>query len=343
MNGLLARVLPFGTVAVVGMAKNTGKTVTVNYLAAQAYSSGLRLGLTSTGRDGETEDILTALPKPEILLPPAAVIATARGSLGRGTAKLEILDTTGISNPLGEIVLARVREAGTVEISGPERTRDLKAILQSLRALSDLVIVDGALDRIAASAPAVTGAAVLATGAAVAPTLEAVVRATVHKAKVLMTPAIRLPEAERSLFNQGRSGVQGPQGVEVLPFSTLIDAPAELAGYLEGADTLYLGGALTDELAALLVNATRGRQLRVILRDATCIFVQPRQWLRLLQSGVQVAVLEPINLVAVSVNPVDPRGRRFSSQELVASIKKLLPGQLVLDPLAGGGGEFEIH
>lgn len=339
----MARVLPFGTVAVVGLAKNTGKTVTVNYLAAQAHAVGLRLGLTSTGRDGETEDVITALPKPEIALPPAAVLATARGSLDRGTAKLEILDTMGISNPLGEIVLARVREAGSVEISGPERTRDLKKVIQSLRALSDLVIVDGALDRIAASAPAVTGATVLATGAAVAPTLEEVVKTTVHRAKVLMTPAVRLTGTGRRLLLEGRSGIQGPQGVVALPFSTIIDAPAELTGYLEGAETLFLGGALSDELAALLISATRGRRFEVILRDATRIFVQPRQWQRLLRSGIHVAVLEPINLVAITVNPVDPRGRRFPPQELVANLSKLLPEQLILDPLAGGGEVIGIH
>ena len=188
MNKLLARILPHGTVAVVGLAKNTGKTVTVNYLVAQAQGEGLRLGLTSTGRDGETVDVLTALAKPEIFLPRMAVLATARGSLSHGSARLEILETTGISNPLGEIVLARVREAGTVELSGPERTQDLKTIIRGLEALSDLVIVDGALDRISASALSVTGAAILATGAAVAPDPQGIVRATVHAAKVLMTP-----------------------------------------------------------------------------------------------------------------------------------------------------------
>ena len=108
--------------------------------------------------------MLTDLPKPPVVLPRGAVVATAGGCLVQGTARLEILASLDISNPLGEIVLARVREPGTAEISGPERTRDVQAAIDALLDWSDLVLIDGALDRIAASAPAVTEAAILATG-----------------------------------------------------------------------------------------------------------------------------------------------------------------------------------
>lgn len=346
MNELLARVFPHKTVAVIGLAKNTGKTMTVNYLVAQAFQEGLRLGLTSTGRDGETVDVLTALPKPAISLPQGTVLATARGSLGRGDARLEILETTGISNPLGEIVLARVREAGTVELSGPERTQDLRIIIQSLGALADLVIVDGALDRIAASAPAVTGVAILATGAVVAPDLEGIVRKTVHTAKVLMTPAVtNLLPAARNLLEAGKSGVQNPQGeVQSLPLVTVVDAPPELLDYLGVQSTLLLGGALTNELAEQLANVVgRCDCLEVIVLDGTRIFVGARQWQRLLRSGVKVSVMEPIHLAAITVNPVNSQGRRISSEKLVAALQELLPEQLVLDPLAEGGRQNEVY
>ena len=41
------------TVAVMGMTKNTGKTVSLNHLLEQAQLAHVAVGLTSIGRDGE--------------------------------------------------------------------------------------------------------------------------------------------------------------------------------------------------------------------------------------------------------------------------------------------------
>lgn len=342
MNKLVALAAQHKSVAVVGMAKNTGKTMTVNYLADGAMKSGLRLGLTSTGRDGETLDTVTALPKPAIHLTEGAVIATAAGSLAKGSSKLEILETTGISNTLGEIVLARVREAGTVEISGPERTQDLRVITRRLLAFADIVLVDGALDRMAASAPSVTEACILATGAVIGADVQAVVRSTVHCARVLLTPVVEpsLPAGAAVLVETGKIGVVCRAGaVKQVPLPTAVDAPLELLTYLDqDYSRLLLGGALTDELAELLISAARRIPgLEAIVRDGTRIFVEPGRWQRLLQAGAVIRCIEPVNLVALTVNPVDPRGRRLPGQQLVDALQDLLPDLLVLNPLAEGG------
>jgi len=339
VNKLLALAVRHKAVAVVGLAKNTGKTVTVNYLVSAA--SHLNLGLTSTGRDGETLDILSAEPKPSIYLPRGTVLATAKDSLRRGTARLEILAATGLSNALGEIVLARVREAGTVEISGPERTVDLKKTIALLKQRADLVIVDGAMDRIAASAPTVTDAVILATGAVVGRDLQTVVRETVHVAHLLMCPEAESLSAEaRGLVASGRIGLQDSRGnVRALDLPTAVHAPLELLDYLDLEHRrLLLGGALTDEMAELLLSASRrNRGMEVIIKDGTRIFVQPVRWQKLLRAGVKVRALKAMELLAVTVNPFDPWGRQLPGPQLVESLRKLLPGLLVLDPLGEGG------
>jgi hypothetical protein len=321
------------------LAKNTGKTVTVNYLIAGATQVGLSLGLTSTGRDGETMDILSSLSKPEIRMPEGAVLATSRGSASQGSARLEILGTTGISNTLGEIVIARIREAGTVEISGPERTEDLRVITSRLQELADLVIVDGALDRLAASAPSVTEAVVLATGAVVGADVKAVVLRTVHAAQILKLPvAENLNPRAVELIKQGKLGVYRGDSVEALDLPTAIDAPLEILDYLgPPATSLLLGGALTDELAELLISASRNvAGLEAVVRDGTRVFIGPARWQRLQRAGVKVKSVEPINLVAITVNPVDPRGRQLPGRQLIGTLKQLLPGLLVINPLREG-------
>ena len=49
--------------AVVGLAKNCGKTTVVNHLIGEWGRRGVRLGLTSIGRDGEPVDLVTRLQK----------------------------------------------------------------------------------------------------------------------------------------------------------------------------------------------------------------------------------------------------------------------------------------
>jgi hypothetical protein len=340
VNELTALSLRHQSIAVVGMGKNTGKTVTVNCLVAGAVQAGIALGLTSTGRDGESTDIVSALPKPAIYLPEGAVLATATASLGRGTARLEILDATGIYNTLGEIVIARVREAGSVEVSGPERTGDLREVIRRLQAYAQLVIADGAIDRMAASAPSVTEAAILATGAVIGRDVRQVVSLTVHAARVLMTPAaggLRQPSLE--LLAGGKIGVQNQQGqIKAIPLSTAIDAPPEILDYLSPEyNCLLAGGALSDPLAELLLQASwKVPGLTIVVQDGTRIFVEPSRWQRL-SRRVAVRVVKPINLMAITVNPVDPRGRRLPGSQLVGGLRELMPDLLVVDPMAEGG------
>lgn len=329
------------SIAVVGMAKNTGKTTTVNFLISSARQLGLKLGVTSTGRDGETEDIITAQPKPSIFLDEESVLATARTSLSKGSARLEILDTTGMYNALGEIVIAKVREAGTVEVSGPERTENLRVVTQKLQNFADLVILDGALDRIAASAPSVADACILATGAVIGRDVDGVVRSTLHCVRNLQTPACTsLPEKAKEIIEAGKIGVLGSDGdVVILPLSTAVDAPLEILDYLSTQyNRLLLGGAFSDELADLLMSAARKiPELEAVVRDGTRIFAGESRWQRLLSTGTKIRVLEPVKLVAITVNPVDPRGRQLSGELIIKALQGVLPDILVFDPLAEGG------
>ncbi len=346
MKELTALALRHQSIAVVGMGKNTGKTVTVNCLLAGAAPRGIVLGLTSTGRDGEMTDIVSALPKPPIYLPEQAVLATSTLSLGKGTARLEILGTTGIYNPLGEIVIARVRERGSVEVSGPERTEDLRTIIGMLQDYAQLVVVDGAIDRMAASAPSVAEAAILATGAVIGRDVEKVVALTIHAAGVLTLPTCAgLEEQGKKLLAQGKTGVINEHGqVKEVPLTTAVDAPPEILDYLNPEyNSLLVGGALSDPLAELLLQASwKIPGLSVVVDNGTKVFVEPQRWQRL-RRRVSISAARSINLIAITVNPVDPRGRRLPGKELVESLQELLPKILVVDPMAEGGMDNGLY
>ena len=73
------------SLAIIGLSKNAGKTTCLNHIiAAWQETSQLRpLALTSVGRDGELEDILSGNPKPRIYVQTGTLIASAEGALLR--------------------------------------------------------------------------------------------------------------------------------------------------------------------------------------------------------------------------------------------------------------------
>jgi len=127
------------TVSVVGIAKNVGKTTTLNHLIGLADTADLSLGLTSTGRDGGRVDILTRLPKPAIHAPEGTLIATAEEVAGQGTAGLQVVRSTEFVTRLGPVVVYMVVRAGAVQIEflPPEGNGDFRRAGLLLRAGKD--------------------------------------------------------------------------------------------------------------------------------------------------------------------------------------------------------------
>lgn len=154
-----------------GTGKNVGKTVAMRAVADAAAARGLAVGLTSTGRDGEAIDAADAMAKPRLFLQPGSIVATARNLLPAHPAS-EMLDFTGWRTPAGNVVLARVRRAGFYEIAGPSTAAGIRACAQRLAEHGcDEIVVDGALDRVAALAGG-GDAVILACGAAAARSME---------------------------------------------------------------------------------------------------------------------------------------------------------------------------
>ena len=152
------------SVIVVGTAKNAGKTTAFNALRAVARRRSVEVAVTSIGRDGEPSDALDSEPKPRVRLTAGTLVALPAGLLPRSPA-LEILGT-GAESALGRIVFARVVLPVTCEIAGPPAARAMRATIDRLRALGDgVVLVDGAIDRVAALAGG-DDAVIVATGAA---------------------------------------------------------------------------------------------------------------------------------------------------------------------------------
>ena len=177
---LLQQLHSVKTMSIVGMCKNAGKTTMLNWLLEQGRLPGV-LGLTSIGRDGESTDIVTGTEKPGIFVREGTLIATAQDMLRLGDITKEILMTTGIPTPLGEVVIVRARSAGHVQLAGPSITTQLKTVSREFFELgADVSIIDGALGRKSLGARAVAEGVILCTGASYDMNMDKVVADTAH-------------------------------------------------------------------------------------------------------------------------------------------------------------------
>jgi len=324
----------FSSVAVMGMAKNTGKTVTLNQIIEEAAEIDFPLGLTSIGRDGERIDIVTQTAKPAIFAPAGTLLATAQGSLSCATARLEVLHNTDITTPLGDIVIARVRESGNVEIAGADSNTNILATMRMMEDLgARLVLVDGALDRITPASPGITEAVVLATGAALARDMDKVIERTAHTVEMLKLPAVPgndIADLAGEIIEKRQIGILRRSEdqelvAEILPLKTALlagrDIGAALAMHRENAVAVVFGGALSvSVLKDVMASHADLTGIPFIVNDGTRIFLPPLEYRIFLRRGGSLQVLRPINLLAVTVNSWSPKGRCFDADEFLERV-----------------------
>ena len=312
----------YSSVSIIGMCKNAGKTTVLNRMIRELSGSGRVLGLTSIGRDGESKDLVTGTGKPEIHVWEGTLVATAAELvLSRCDVTREILGATGISTPMGDVVLLRARSDGFIQLAGPSMTGQLADLREEFFRLgADMVIVDGALGRKTLCSRKVTEATVLCTGASYHKDIGTVVEETAYVCSILTLPETAAPglrpaveemkDPRGTLLARGGAWAE-PEGV--LLRDALKDGTVE---------TVFLGGALSDALLQpLLMSGAKLDGVTFVVRDSSKILLKRENYEKLLRRGTSLEVLDGIRLAAVAVNPFSAYGYHFSKEELMARMQ----------------------
>jgi hypothetical protein len=325
------------TLALVGLAKNTGKTETLAAILREHAASETTVGVTSIGRDGEEHDVIDArIDKPRVQLQQGSLVATTGALLRSSGVAHERLVATGVRTPLGEVVLARLQEPGTVEVAGPSAASDLRAVGDAMLELgAEQVLLDGAIDRRAASSPDVADGLVMATGAILSEDIEAVVNATRDAVDLVRLPLAPTPGVATTANGETDAGAR-----VALDRRLVLNAnPAQIAALLREhaqAQTFVVEGALSERFLEGLLAARSeraGRELRIVAGDPTKVFLSRRGPRWYARQGVSIEVLRTIELKAITVNPVAPQSHRFDSRMLRELIESAVSDVAVLDVL----------
>ncbi|MBQ1565896.1 MAG: hypothetical protein IIZ82_07210 [Clostridia bacterium] len=282
-TALLETVNRAKTLSIVGMCKNAGKTTVLNWLLRRSH--GRVLGLTSIGRDGESVDVVTGTEKPGIFVPEGTLIATAKDMLALSDITQEIVYTTGIPTPLGEVVLVRARSAGSVQLAGPSITSQLRTVSDLFFSLgAEQAIIDGALGRKSLGARTVAESVILCTGASYDMRMEKVVRDTANIFRVMnLKKAATVPEPS--------------------------DLP--LADVLKETGEALVPGALSDSAVLPLLKSGVLKNVRLVVKDPSKVLLSPDTLDKLAIRNVSLETVEAANVLCVTVNPVSAYGWKF--------------------------------
>lgn len=332
-TSLTERITPYRSVSIIGMCKNAGKTTVLNQIVREAARNHTVLGLTSIGRDGEDKDLVTGTKKPGIYVREGTLIATAdQLALHHCDVTKEILDTTGMFTPMGQVVLLRAKSDGAVQLAGPSMTSQLSALRDRFFDLgAQKVLLDGALSRKSLCGRHVSEATILCTGASYHKNIRTVVEDTAYQCKILTLPETTDPEIRALAATEDRSiALLTADGPKIVP-EKLEDALRK-----QPARAVFFGGALTDHaIKPLLMSSVPLKQLIFAVRDSSKILLGQDTFEKLLRRGVHLQVMESVNLVALTVNPFSAYGLHFDPVELRETMAQqvLLP---VFDVMEGG-------
>lgn len=310
-------ILKYRSLSIVGLEKNTGKTVCLNYLLRRLDALRVSTAVTSIGVDGEQVDAVFATAKPEIRLFEGMQFVTSEQHYLRRQLVSRILAVDERRTALGRLVTAETLIPGKVLLSGAATTGILRQQISQARDRGvALTVVDGALSRLSLASPTVTEAMILATGAAVSPNLKVLVSKT-----RFVFNLIRLPEVENRMKESLQTIESGlwsidsegqPHDLGIASVFLLDKHDGDLFRY---GTTLFASGAVSDRLLKYLAARPDAKDIILIARDFTKLFITPETYAEYTRRGGRLQVLQRSNLEAICFNPTSPQGYRLNSAE----------------------------
>lgn len=324
--------------AVVGVAKNCGKTTTLDYLLTRALAAQKIAGVVSVGIDGESSDVLIGTPKPPVVVHHGQLVASTRVALENSTAGVEYVEALGFSTPLGEAVVARVLADGAVVLAGMRHRGDVRRAVESMLAHgAERVLIDGAYGRVMAADPTLARAVVVSTGAVVDTTVEGIVEQTAALVDRLSFPAIEEPW-QRELMQRAIAGDEtllgGPDTdpIALSSKSALVGLPTSRDLWTPEIEAVAICGLVSNRVVHELLRQKPARTL--LVPDGTVVQAEPALVARLRRVW-EVRALHVGAVVAIAYNPTSVRGPGVASDDLARAIAARWPKVPVFDPLVG--------
>lgn len=319
-------ILNYRSLSIVGLEKNTGKTVCLNYILRRLNELGVRCAVTSIGIDGEQTDAVYGSAKPEITLFSPSLFVTSEKHYRQRQLVSRIVAVDPRRTSLGRLITAQVVVGGKVLLSGAASTPLLREQIAAFKEQGvPLTIVDGALSRLSLASPTVTDAMVLATGAAVSVNVSQLIQRTRYVVQLINLDEVE-PALQQTLgpLSSGLWGVDAAGVAHDLHIASVFLLDQHSDALFEYGTTLFAAGAVSDRLLKHLAAQKNVADIRLVARDFTKLFVSPEVLANFQRRGGTLQVLQRSHLMAVCLNPTSPQGFRLHSDDACAALSDAL-------------------
>ena len=318
-------ILNYDSLSIVGLQKNTGKTVSLNYVLDRLPVGKKRIAVTSIGVDGETTDQVTRTQKPEITLRQGMYFGTSEMHYRQKRLVAELIDVSDENTSLGRVVTAKALTEGKILLSGPSSSSSLRRWMKDMRRVGiDLVVIDGALSRMSLAPPAVSQSMILATGAAYSTNMNTLVQQTKFVVDLINIELSSNDNLKLLMpIEKGVWYIDDEGALHELSNSSSLSQDFRFEG-MDRCKSLYVAGALVDGFLEKVRKNPKLKTTELVVRDFTKIFVSPQQYRMFLNAGGALRVLQKSKLIAVTVNPTSPLGVTLDSDTLCARLSEAI-------------------
>lgn len=305
------------TLALAGMCKNAGKTTALNYCLDVLNKEDMILGLTSIGRDGESSDLVTGTYKPSIYVYKGTLVATAAGMLKNCDITKEILDNTGISTPVGDVIICRALSDGYLDLAGPSTNQQLMDINERFRTFgAQKILIDGAISRKSLCSPKVAKNTLLCTGASYDKSMEITVRDTAYVEELFLLKTVSEAVLETD------KAIEIALGVKV---SDVI-----LSKEYADKQYFYIQGALTDVgVQEIFASFAKVQGKTIILSDCSKILLSSANYDKLKKKGLEIRVLQSSQLIGITMNPYSAYGNHYEADRFEEALNARLQHKVI--------------
>jgi len=339
MTTLNERIAEAGSmrIAFVGLAPKAGKTTAMRHVISGLADRKESFGVASAGvRDSDLE--AAGGPASLVLrLPEGTVVATTAPALTRAGALIETLERVECATSVGYVLVSRVVQAGEVEVIGPGTGADLRRVAEAIhRHTAGPILIEGAIERKAFSAPGVAETLVISAGAGLAPDLDRVVPAVRYYLDLFQSPLA--PPPATALFDRAQAesrcllASEDWRVVDSFHWQMRDNAPSFLGRRDMGPIRAIVPQSVTDELVIPLLRERM--KIGFVVRDPMRNALSPVYHAAWQKNGGGVTVTHRPSVLAIAVNPINPTGPDFEPREFLEALREGLPHLSVHDVVA---------
>jgi hypothetical protein len=164
---------------------------------------------------------------------------------------------------------------------------------------------------------------ILATGAAVSANVKQLIAKTRHLYQFICLEEVEEPlRATLSNIESGLWAIDSDRQIHDLGITSVFLIDRAEKDILRFGHTLFASGAISDRLLKIL--SAKGKDITLIARDFTKIFVTPEVYTEYTRRGNRLLVLQRSKLIAITLNPTSPQGFLLDSKSTCDALSDAL-------------------